>query len=67
MHDTAAPRVDLDEQRRRDIEAYQKFGAVRKRLHDLPEFQRDLKGPKLPEHEIPITSREKPKGCGRHI
>ncbi|XP_037042153.1 uncharacterized protein LOC119078650 isoform X2 [Bradysia coprophila] len=66
-HETTAQRVDLDEQRRRDIEEYQKFGAIRKRLHDLPEFQRDLKGPKLPEHELPITSRAKTKDNTKSI
>ncbi|KAG4078621.1 hypothetical protein HA402_015211 [Bradysia odoriphaga] len=44
-------RVDVDEQRRRDMENYQKFGAIRKRLYDLPEYQSDLKGPKLPDHK----------------
>lgn len=67
MHEPAAQRVDIDEQARRDIETYQRFGSIRKRLHDQPEFQRDLKGPKLPEHRLPVASREKTKGEGNAL
>lgn len=45
-------RVNVEEQRRRDIEEYQKFGAIRKRQHNLPEYQRNVIGPKLPEHQL---------------
>ncbi len=53
-----ATRVDLEEQRRRDIEEYKKFGAIRKRQHDLPEYQRDLTGPKFRDHGLPSTSKQ---------
>lgn len=56
MRGTTTARVDVEEQRRKDLEDYQKYGAIRRRLHDLPEFQRDLKGPKLPENKVPLTS-----------
>lgn len=57
VRNVEAARVDIDEQRRKDIEKYKRLGAIKKKLHLLPEFERDLKGPKLPEHalEPPIT------------
>lgn len=52
MQGAAAPRVDLAEQRRKDLEQYKKFGAIKKKLHDMPEYDRDLQGPKLPGHGL---------------
>lgn len=56
MTDANPPRADIEEQRRRDIENYRKYGAIKKRLHALPEYERDLKGTKLPRHGLPSTS-----------
>lgn len=50
------PRVDIDEQRRREIEDHQKFGSIRKQQHELPEYQRDVIGPRLPVHGLPLPS-----------
>lgn len=53
-----APTVDVDEQRKLDMEQYKRLGAVRKRLIDEPGYDRNLKGPKLPPHglERPTTA-----------
>ncbi|KAJ6644416.1 hypothetical protein Bhyg_09385 [Pseudolycoriella hygida] len=52
-----ARRVE-EQRRRRDIEHYAKLGAVRKRLHFHPEYERNLKEAKLPAHQLPSTSSE---------
>lgn len=68
MQGATAARVDLDERRRRDIEDYERFGAVRRQLHFLPEHERNIKGPKLPDHGLPpTTSRNIDSGTGMHF
>lgn len=63
----ATARVDLDERRRTDLENYKKFGAIRKRLHDLPEYNRDLGGTRLPVHGLPSTSTQNPESGTQNI
>lgn len=63
----ATARVDLDERRRTDLENYQKFGAIRKRLHDLPEYDRNLGGTRLPVHGLPPTTTRNPESGTQEI
>lgn len=55
-------RVNLEEQRRRAIEEFEKFGAIKKNLHLLPEYERNINAPKLPEHDLPVTSHYRGQG-----
>lgn len=54
--EATSARVDIEEQRRKELAKYQRLGTIKKRLHDMPEFDRDAKGPKLPEHQLPSSS-----------
>lgn len=63
----AAQRVNLEEQRRREIAEYEKFGEIKKQLHDQPGYDRNLKGTKLPDHELPHPSRQGERGCEKKI
>lgn len=56
MQGATAARVNIEEQRRRDMEKYEQFGAIKKSLYSYPEHERDIRGPKLPEHGLPLTS-----------
>lgn len=56
MQGATSARVNIEEQRRGDMEKYENLGVIKKSLYSYPEHERDIRGPKLPDHRLPITS-----------
>lgn len=56
MQGAVAPRVNIEDQRNKEIADRTKFGAVKRQLHFYSDSDRNIKGLKLPEHKLPSTS-----------
>lgn len=60
MQGATAARVNIGEERRRDMEKYEQLGAIKKNLYSHPEHERNIRGPKLPDHGLPSSLNVEP-------